>query len=191
MTLAAFLSAVLGLLLTPGPTNTLVGLAGASAGFRRVLTLIPAEILGYLTAILPFAFLGHGLLAHYPLSAQAIKLAAAAWVMFLAIKLWGRVSLAQAGREFTPRRIYVTTLLNPKALIIGLVLLPPPAAPHFAGRLALFCLIAALVALVWGGAGAVARKGRATKGRIQVVQRAASVWLAMVSVMLVAGVLRA
>lgn len=190
MTLAAFLTAVLGLLLTPGPTNTLMGLAGASDGMGRTARLIPAEILGYLTTILPLALVGHSLLGNFPLAAQGIKLAAAAWVMVLAVKLWGRGSLAQAGGDITARRVYVTTVLNPKALIIALVLLPAPAAPAFASRLALFCVTAAAVALIWGGAGSVARMGHGGAGRMQVIQRAASVWLGLVSVMLVAGALR-
>ena len=190
MTLAAFLTAVLGLLLTPGPTNTLMGLAGASAGLRRVARLLPAEILGYLTTILPLSYLGHSLLAEFSVAAQAIKLAAAAWVMILAVKLWGQGSLAQAGGDITARQVYATTILNPKALIIALVLLPAPAAPDFAARLALFCMTAASVALIWGGAGSIARRGRGGAGRMQVIQRAASVWLALVSVMLVAGVVR-
>lgn len=190
MTLAAFFTAILGLLLTPGPTNTLMGLAGASGGLRRVMPLLPAEVLGYLTTILPLAFVGHSLLASYPDAAQAIKLAAAAWVMFLAIRLWGRGSLDHMGGEITGRRVYLTTTLNPKALIVGLVLLPAPDATGFAPRLALFCLTAAVVAMIWGSAGAMTRQGSAGTQRVQVIQRAASVWLAMVSVMLVAGVVR-
>ena len=191
MTLAAFLTTALGLLLTPGPTNTLMGLAGASAGLRRVARLLPAEILGYLTTILPLAFMGHSLLADFPVVAQATKLAAAAWVMILAVKLWGHGSLAQAGGDITARRVYATTVLNPKALIIALVLLPSLDAPEFAGRLALFCMTAASVAMIWGGAGCLAQRGQGGMGRMGVIQRAASVWLALVSVMLVAGVVRA
>jgi threonine/homoserine/homoserine lactone efflux protein len=191
MTLAAFFTAVLRLLLTPGPTNTLMGLAGASAGLPRVARLLPAEILGYLTTILPLAFMGHSLLADFPVAAQAIKLAAAAWVMILAVKLWGQGSLAQAGDDITARRVYATTVLNPKAMIIALVLLPAPAAPDFAARLALFCMTAASVAMIWGGAGSIAQLGQGGMGRMRVIQRAASVWLAIVSVMLVAGVVRA
>lgn len=191
MTLSAFLSAVLGLLLTPGPTNTLMGLAGASGGLRRAMRLIPAEVAGYLTMILPLAFVGHELLARYPQAGHAVTLAAAAWVMVLAVKLWGRGSLGLAGGAVTARRVYATTVLNPKALIIGLVLLPAPVAAEFWFHVGLFCATAAMVALIWGGAGAVTRQGSRGAGRVQLVQRAASVWLAMVSVMLVAGVLRA
>lgn len=191
MTLAAFFTAILGLLLTPGPTNTLMGLSGASAGLGRAARLIPAEIGGYLTTILPLAFMGHGLLTNFPVAAQAVKLVAAAWVMVLAVRLWGRGSLDYMGGDITGWRVYVTTVLNPKALIIALVLLPAPATPGFLSRLSLFCLTAGGVALIWGGAGTLARQGNGGTERMQVIQRAASVWLGLVSVMLVAGVVRA
>lgn len=190
MTLAAFLAAILGLLLTPGPTNTLMGLAGALSGFRRMTRLIPAEVLGYLSTILPLAFMGQGILAAVPVAGHGITLAAAAWVMLLAVRLWGRGSLAQAGGPITARRVYVTTVLNPKALIIALVLLPAPDADQFPPRLAMFCAATVAVALIWGGAGSFARRGSGAQGRMQVIQRAASVWLALVSVMLVAGLVR-
>ena len=35
-----YVLAVLGLLLTPGPTNTLLALAGANAGFWRAIRLV-------------------------------------------------------------------------------------------------------------------------------------------------------
>ncbi len=48
MSLEELVLALLVLLLTPGPTNTLMALAGAERGWTRALRLIPAELAGYL-----------------------------------------------------------------------------------------------------------------------------------------------
>lgn len=46
-----FIGLVVTILLTPGPTNTLLASSGIHAGFRKSFYLIPAEALGYLLAI--------------------------------------------------------------------------------------------------------------------------------------------
>lgn len=191
MTLPAFISAVLALLLAPGPTNTLMGLAGARRGLRGVVRLLPAELFGYLTTILPLIYLGAEVLEQWSVAAVVLKVAAALWVMFLAINLWGRRGATGASSEVTARRVYLTTMLNPKALIFGLVLLPAPADPQFAPRLGLFCLMVMAVALVWGGVGKLTQKGGGDAGRLLIIQRIAAVWLAIVSVTLITGVIRA
>jgi threonine/homoserine/homoserine lactone efflux protein len=190
MTNAAFLSAVLALLLAPGPTNTLMGLAGAQSGLRGMARLLPAELFGYLTTILPLVYLGANVLEQWPAAAVALKVAAAFWVMFLAVRLWGRPSNTGSGGDVTARRIYLTTMLNPKALIFGLVLLPPAMDPQFAPRLGLFCLMVMAVALAWGTAGALTQQGGSAGHRLLIIQRIASVWLAVVSVTLIAGIIR-
>jgi hypothetical protein len=47
-----FTLAVLAILGTPGPTNTLLATSGAGVGLRRSLVLLPAEACGYLISIL-------------------------------------------------------------------------------------------------------------------------------------------
>jgi len=191
MSTLTFLFAVLALLLAPGPTNTLIGLAGAQQGLTRVVRLIPAELAGYLTAILPIAFLGTQVLVAYPGVAVALKLGAAFWVMILAIKLW-RASAADAAATgtITAARIYLITALNPKALIIGLVLLPSVHEAAFLPRLGLFCVLVAGVALLWGSAGALTRRGAAKTIWLQRLHRVASGWLGLISISLVLGVLQ-
>lgn len=191
MSLAAFFAAALALLLAPGPTNTLMAVAGAERGLGRVARLLPAELAGYLTTVLPLAYLGARAIEQVPALATGLKLAAAVWVMVLAAKLWqARTGDAGPG-DVTARRVYLTTVLNPKALIFGLVLLPAPHEAEFPARLALFGLMVMGAALVWGSAGALARAGGGGTRGLQVIRRMAALWLAFVSVSLALGALRA
>lgn len=191
MSTLTFLFAVLALLLAPGPTNTLIGLAGAQQGLHRVARLIPAELAGYLTAIVPVALLGGQVLASAPGLATGLKLAAALWVMLLALKLW-QASAADAATadSLTAGRVYLTTALNPKALVIALALLPPVQDAAFLPRLALFCLLVAGVALLWGGAGALTRRSDRKTVWMPRLQRVASAWLGLISLSLALGAIQ-
>ncbi|MFG1347024.1 hypothetical protein V5F59_19205 [Xanthobacter autotrophicus DSM 431] len=185
----AFLFAIWGLLLTPGPTNTLLALSGASAGLARSVRLMPAELCAYLLVTVPLAVFGAEFLAREPLVASAVKLAAAGWVAVLAVKLWRiRAEAAEEG-AVTARRVFVTTLLNPKGLIIGLTLLPRGAAPEFPLHLGLFAASILGVALIWAGGGAVLNRGKA--GTPILYRRAAALWLAFLAVALAGAAIRA
>jgi threonine/homoserine/homoserine lactone efflux protein len=188
MGLTGFVLAVLALLLAPGPTNTLMGVAGAQRGIRHVARLLPAELAGYLTAILPLAFVGAEVVARAPALGTALKLVAAVWILILALRLWRAGAAGGTVGTVGHRRIYVTTALNPKALVFALVLLPAPQDPDFTLRLALFCAMVAGVALLWGWLGVLTQVGRGGPARLTGVQRLASVWLACVALSLVAGV---
>lgn len=191
MTLSAFLFAVLALLLAPGPTNTLMGLNGAAGGWHRVVRLIPAELLGYLTTVLPLAYLGADIVGRWPVAALVLKVVAAIWVLFLAVRLWEVPGRTDGHGAVTARRVYVTTVMNPKALVFGLILLPAPADPGFRLKLGLFLIAVIVAALAWNVAGSLTRIGNGAAGRLAMIQRTASVWLALVSVTLIAGALRA
>ncbi len=189
MTLPAFITAVLALLLAPGPTNTLMAVAGSQSGLARAARLIPAELVGYLTAILPLTLLGSRFFAEFPVAALILKFAAAVWVMFLAIKLWSRAQETDGMGTVSAGRVYLTTTLNPKALVVSFILLPPMNDPAFAPRLSAFCALVIAVALVWGSAGNLLSGGKPGK-RTQMVERIASVWLAAISVMLIVTVVK-
>lgn len=190
MTFAAFVPAVLALLLAPGPTNMLMALAGAEAGIRRVAWLIPVAVMGYAVALLPFVTLGAGLLGQWPLLAAGVKGAAGVWVLLLAIRLWAPGGSSGQGGPITARAVFVTTLLNPKVLIFGLVLLPGVRAADFAAKGALFILMVVGATLLWGAGGTLSQAGQGGAGRLRLVQRIASLWLAIVSVALLLGALR-
>jgi len=190
LSLAAFLLATVALLAAPGPSNTLAGVAGAQGGLRRVVVLLPPLVAGYLCAVLPLAWAGANLTRAWPALMPGIQLAAAAWVLWLAVGLWhDRPQGAQSG-AVSAARLWLTTVLNPKALVVALALLPPPTDPCFGPRLALFAAISAIVAFGWGAIGAATRSCD-TAGRLVGLQRAAAVWLLVVSAGLALNVLRA
>lgn len=177
--------AVLALLLTPGPTNSLVLLAGAERGLAGALRLIPAELAGYLLTVLPLALLGAAVLDDHQALRSAVTLAAGAWVAVLAARLWRPPAMGTTGPLVGLRDLFVTTALNPKALIFGLVLLPSPE--HLLRNLALFAGLVVLVAVLWAAAGATLRNGEARQPRAMVVlRRLAAVWLAAISVVMIA-----
>ncbi|CUX71133.1 MULTISPECIES: LysE family translocator [Agrobacterium] len=181
MSYPAYISAVFILLLSPGPTNTLMGLASARNNFWVVARLLPAELLGYLTMIVPLTWLGGEMISRWPETGLMLKAAAAIWVMYLAIKLWVAATKDVADCSVTARRIFVTTALNPKALVFGLVLLPQPIAPDFLPKLVIFVVLASIATMIWGLIGRLTRVGARNHRHMMVLQRAASVWLAIVS----------
>lgn len=160
MSLSAFAFTVLFLLLTPGPTNTLLAVSGAARGLKASLPLIGAELGGYLTTILPLVFLAAPLLADQPLAALLIKLASTLWVLLLAARLWTRPPSTSKPGAVTAGSVYGTTVLNPKALIIGLALIPAASPGSLETLLqplpyiAVFCLMVVCVATCWLSAGA-------------------------------------
>ncbi len=148
-----FCFSVLAILATPGPTNTLLAISGASAGFRRSLPLVPAELIGYVTAILAIGLAVGPVLAATGLF-LAFRIAAVAYLIYLSVRLWRFPPLDVAvQRVIKPRDVLVTTLLNPKALIFALVILPMQDAvwPRY---LLGFCAILVPVSLLWILAGA-------------------------------------
>jgi len=114
------------LLAAPGPTNTLLATSGAAIGVRRSLPLLAAELSGYLLAIFLLRVLVGPLIAAVPAFGIALRIAAAIYLLHLAAKLWqhsGRQSIEASG-SVTILSLFVTTLLNPKAIILTFSLLP-------------------------------------------------------------------
>lgn len=178
MTPIAFALACLALLVTPGPTNTLIALRAVQAGVGSALRLVPAELGGYALAVLPLALFGQGVLADWPALAAGLKIVAALWVAVLAVRLWQPVPEGSAAGDVTARQVFATTVLNPKALVFGLVLFPgTQAGPVLLMALFAGCIV--MVALLW----AVAAR-RLAGGRPALVRRAASGVLIVFSALL-------
>ena len=165
--------ALLALLITPGPTNAVLALAGAQGGLRAGLRLVPVVLICYLGVVGPLVLWGGVVMASLPLLRPILTGLAALWVARLAYGLWFGGAVAVAGRV-TLRQMAITTLLNPKALIFGLVLIPTVAP-----GLLIFAGLVPLVSALWVGlgAGVLARSGGwLTKG--------SAIWLGLLSVVL-------
>jgi threonine/homoserine/homoserine lactone efflux protein len=120
-----FVAAALSLLATPGPTNTLLATSGAEVGLRRSLPLLGAEIGGYLLAILLLRVLIGPLMAANPHFAAALHGAVVVYLLYLAWALWRQgARQINASGAITFPRVFMTTLLNPKAIIFSFTLLP-------------------------------------------------------------------
>jgi threonine/homoserine/homoserine lactone efflux protein len=142
-----FALAVVFLLATPGPTNTLLLTAGASAGWRA-LRLIPAEVIGYLTTILVVGYVIGDRVQGVPAAAFALRALVAVYLLYLAVRLWRTgVRTHTPHRLITFRDILVTTMLNPKALLFALGIIPV----HAANSLAYFIAFAIMVIAAGSG----------------------------------------
>jgi len=185
MTMPELTLALMVLLLTPGPTNTLMLLAGTERGLNRALLLIPVEIAAYLAVIAPLALLSHVLADQLATIRPAVATAAGLWVAWLALQMWRAAPEATATETVTARRLAVTTLLNPKGLIMGLVLLPAAGASAAAFGLLATCI--ALVAAFWAFLGCCLPGREDGAGFPPLLRRLAACWLAGLSVFIVAG----
>ncbi|SDB61773.1 LysE family transporter [Belnapia rosea] len=186
-----FALAVLAVLATPGPTNTLLATSGAMVGVRRSLALVPAEAAGYSIAILTLGLVLGPVMAGQPLLAAALRAAVGAYLLLLAWRLWRRgakeVVGAVAGAGLVrPGQLFLTTLLNPKAIVFALGIVPfgkAPVLPYMLGFLALL----AAVAVGWIALGALLGRAAARRGVAGVVPRIGATAVAGFGVLLLVG----
>ncbi len=186
--LAAFVLAAALLLLTPGPTNTLLAAAGAILGARRAVPLIAAELLGYGAAIIVLeAFVAPAVESRAWLR-PLLRIACALYLAYTAWRIWTAPPADSQG-AITWRRVFLATLSNPKALIFVFVILPPPSVglvelvqPHL---MILFALMA-LAGSGWVALGAAVRAGTRGRGALT-IRRTSSVVVALFSALLLAS----
>lgn len=148
----AFLVGLVVLLVTPGPTNTLLFVAGATGPARLAPRLLGAEAAAYLTAVTLLGLALQPVLAAEPSIVLGLQLFAAAYLLNAAWRMWHRPLrlTASATRPVTPRMIATTTLLNPKTLIIAFGLMPAGWNLHATLALVHLGLLALIVPIVGG-----------------------------------------
>ncbi len=169
-----FLPGALIVLAAPGPTNTVMALAGAG-GRRSPVMPVAAELAGYALAIALSDIVLLPLVAAWPAAALLVKLAIIAYLVVAAARLWRTpLTLDARGRTIGARDIFVTTLLNPKGFLIAVALLPL-SDPHLGAHAAVFALLIVLTGLAWFWAGS--RIATMSRERAVYIPRAGAVAL--------------
>ncbi|WP_064697796.1 hypothetical protein [Rhizobium aegyptiacum] len=146
MHLLPFAAGVFTLLILPGPTNAILAMASQALTIRRAIALLATVLSAYLAIVLPASGLAGSFLRDHPLISQGVKLLSATWVLYLALRLWG-VGSSQV-EAVSVRQLAVTTLLNPKALIIALTVPPAQEVPATAS-IAILTSVVLAVSSIW------------------------------------------
>lgn len=178
-----FITLVITILLTPGPTNTLLASSGVQVGIQRSLALIPAEALGYAIAISTWGLLIGELSSHAAWLPHALKLLSAAYMVYLSFRLWRSARHQTEGLQqatVSPFVLLITTLLNPKALLFASAIFPVEAWQHvgsYVVHMGMFLILILPIALLWITLGAVLIKRPTAWLNQKNLQRTASVVL--------------
>ncbi len=146
------------------------------------MPLLLGELAGYIVSILLIQFVLGPAMYRAPATALILRVAAGAYLMVLSFKLW-ITPFVLARAVISLRQVLVTTLLNPKAFVFALVIIPF-ASPHAASYLSLFMATVPVIGSVWITFGTFL--GRHTEPRyLKVLPKAASVILALISAILI------
>jgi threonine/homoserine/homoserine lactone efflux protein len=179
-----FVLGALALLATPGPTNTLLATSAAANGLRPSLGLLAGELLGYLLAIVALR-VGFGpIIAAMPAFATALSAVVCTYLLYLACMLWRHGERQSTGAPVSWQRVFVTTLLNPKAVVFAFTLLPSRSFESWAELLHWLGVLSVLIVAVgasWMIIGASLRRGTRRMGGPRVAYRAGAVALVLLA----------
>jgi len=144
----SFILAILTLLFTPGPTNTLLWASGALVGVRRSLHLLIGELIGYLSAIIVILLIFNSIVKRVPQVESFLSLAVGIYICLLAYRIWAHSNDSVDSAVIGFKKVLIVTLLNPKSFVFALTIIPigHPQVHWYFFSLSL-CII--LVGLSW------------------------------------------
>lgn len=182
-----FIGLVITILLTPGPTNTLLASSGIQVGVRKSLRLIPAEAIGYLIAITLWGMIIGSVSAKFPMLPTLLKLLSAFYIIFLAIKLWKTADIEASFNLPTirARELFCATLLNPKALLFASAIFPGTAwltLNNYLVHIVMFLLLIVPIALFWTFIGSILASNKVRWLNQSNLQKTASIILISFSI---------
>lgn len=182
-----FILGALALLAVPGPTNALMLVAGTQGGISHALAAAGAATLGYLLAVTLLGSVIGPLLLDHPVLVNAIHLGAAGYLLIAAWRLWrtDASSIGQSRIVVSPGAVFLTTLLNPKAVIIAFALMPEgwteqasTAIPH----LVALCGLVFGISTLWSLLGRLLRNSLERTGAGKLTSRLGAIILGLFGV---------
>lgn len=153
------------ILLTPGPTNTLLAVGGLARGMRGAWPLVAFELAGYLIAISAWGVFLASVQQHYSWLGTAVRVASSVYLAYIAVKIWRstRMLAVQEQHPVSPWALFTATLLNPKGLVFASAIFPPHAFDDLMtglGAMSLFACLLVPIGLIWIRFGAALGSGR-------------------------------
>ena len=147
-------SALLLLLIVPGPTNTLLMRAGVLFGFAASWRMAFIECLAYLLQVSVWGAVLFYLSAWSPWAVKVMQLAAVCYLLTLSYTLWQRKNSAvdSSSDRFSGLYFFWLTVMNPKGLLIVSFIAPISAFASlqgYAGFMATLALVVIPVGCTW------------------------------------------
>ncbi len=182
-----FMLSTIAILLTPGPTNTLLASAGLGQGMRKAFPLVAFELAGYLIAISAWGIFLASAQHHYPWLGISVRVASSCYLAYMAVKIWRAAHALPTSEQKTigPKALFVATLLNPKGLLFASAIFPPHTFDDvqvYLAAMALFSCLLLPIGIVWIKFGAALGSGRLLRINPVKLQRVAALAIGVFSV---------
>ncbi|APR71727.1 MULTISPECIES: LysE family translocator [Acinetobacter] len=150
-----FVLAMLAVLLIPGPTNAMLASATHQQGVPKTLVFIPVEWLGYIYGISLWALFIHLFEPIWPAFDVMLHIGSLLYVLWMAFHLWKSSHLQkhdQRHQHIRPTQLFVSTLKNPKTVLLAAGIFPAEAwnsVQNAAIVFTIFSLILIPVSIFW------------------------------------------
>lgn len=153
------LFAAASLLIVPGPTNTLLFTSGATFGVSKSCFLLVGELLGYVTTILLLREFVLPLSGTHPKETLFfLKFISGFYLLVMSYCLWkSKGSSNELVGTITVQRVFITTMLNPKCIVIALGI-PTGQNESIISYVVFLCALISTVGFLWICAGNIARR---------------------------------
>jgi threonine/homoserine/homoserine lactone efflux protein len=132
--------------------------------------LVPSEASGYLVSILTVGLVIGPVIASMPAVTLGLQLAVGLYLISLAVKLWRYGGLDFAAGPVTSWQVFLATLLNPKALVFALAVIPF-ATTNWWLYLVGFLVLLVTVGLGWIALGVMLARAAGAVGHARLVPR--------------------